>query len=91
MSLLLGRQVEITNTKLLRFAKEKGIKDLSQFDALDVIDMMELIAYCSDIPINELEEAFDEDIAFGQIMAQCVTDSFESGKKPKPKPLRKSR
>lgn len=91
MSLLLGKQVEITNTRLLRFAKEKGLKDLSQFDALDIIDMMELIAYCSDIDIKDLEDALDEDLAFGQDMAKCITDSYESGKKPKPKPLRKSR
>ncbi len=91
MATLLGREVVITNTKALRFAKERGLNTTAQFEALDVIDMMDLIAYCSDIPIKDLEDALDEDISFKDEIIKTINDGYETGKKQMPKPMKKIR
>jgi len=76
---LLGKEVLITNSKLLRFAKSKGKIDLGFFENMDIIDCMELICFCSDLTIAQLEKELDKDMEFAGELAKVVTESMDTG------------
>lgn len=92
MSTILGKEVRITNSKLIRFASEYKINlgDLEQLNAGQVID---LVAYCSDVTIEELEAEIDKDLGFIEQLSKVVVESLEikggDVEKPKAKPLKR--
>ena len=82
--ILLGKEVSITNSKLLRFAKNRGKVDLSFFESLDILDCIDLIVFCSELTVEDIEHALDEDMEFSVQIINTVTESLNTGKKTKP-------
>lgn len=92
MATLLGKEVKITNSKLIRWAAVSGV-ELKNLDTLNVVDMIGLVVASSDITVEEIDAAIDEDIAFVSVMADVVAQSMEikSGGEGKQKAIPKSK
>lgn len=92
MAKLLGKEVLITNSKLIRFASEYGLK-LTDLSELNIASIIDLVAYCSDLTVDEIEAELDKDLAFAETLAKVVTDSLQirggSVEKQTVKPMKK--
>lgn len=76
MAKLLGKEVKITNSKLIRWAALNGV-ELKNLDTLNVVDMIGLVTASSDLTVEEIDAAIDEDLAFLNEMADVVAKSME--------------
>lgn len=76
MAKLLGKEVAITNSKLVRFASEKKIK-LDQLSEMDLATIIDLIAHCSELTVEQIEKELDKDMAFAETLANVVTESLQ--------------
>lgn len=92
MAKLLGKEVLITNSKLIRFASEYNLK-LTDLSELNIASIIDLVAYCSDLTVDEIEAELDKDLAFAETLAKVVTDSLQirggNVEKQKAKPTKK--
>ncbi|MBK8698372.1 MAG: hypothetical protein IPN29_02010 [Saprospiraceae bacterium] len=93
MSLLLNKEVRITNSRLIRWADENDVP-LSGLERMKITQMISLISYCSDLTEDEINNELDKDIGFTETLVKTVTDSLElrgTGElgKPKARPMRK--
>lgn len=76
MATLLGKEVKITNSKLIRWAAVNGV-ELKNLSTLNVVDMISLVAASSDLTVEEIDKAIDDDLSFLNEMAEVVAQSME--------------
>jgi hypothetical protein len=93
MGILLGKEVRITNSKLIRWADQNDIK-MDALGNLKITQVIDLICTCSDITQEEIDKELDNDINFSTKLVEALNDSLEikAGGEPvkkTAKPMRK--
>lgn len=86
MKTILGKQVKITNSILFIVLDQRGktMKDLNNLTLVDCVEMV--VTANPEITRKELYDAIDADINFAVEVINCVTESFEDGKKQEANP-----
>lgn len=76
MATLLGKEVKITNSKLIRWAAVNNV-ELKDLSTLNVVDMIGLVTASSELTEEEIDAAIDKDLSFLNEMAEVVSQSLE--------------
>lgn len=93
MGILLGKEVRITNSKLIRWADQNDIK-MDALEKLKITQVIDLICACSDLTHEEIDNELDNDMNFSVQLAEVLNESLElkAGGEPvkkTAKPMRK--
>lgn len=82
--LLLGYNIIIKNTQLLRYAQEKGIKDFSVFENMNIDFCIDLISFIEPKLTKQiLEDEIDKDLNFWSQIVTCITQNISTGDEKK--------
>ncbi|HRG64724.1 MAG TPA: hypothetical protein PLV12_02910 [Saprospiraceae bacterium] len=76
MGILLGKEVRITNSKLIRWADQNDIK-MDALEKLKITQVIDLICACSDLTHEEIDNELDNDMNFSVQLAEVLNESLE--------------
>lgn len=76
MATLLGKEVKITNSRLIRWADENDIP-MDKLDKMKITQVIDLICACSDLTHDEIDAELDKDMGFATAIVETLNNSLE--------------
>ena len=89
MAKFLGKEVKIENLKLYDWLREKKDGNSTVLEQLDLYMCMEIIEYCSGIPVENIKKAVNEDMGMIKVIFSIVTDGVKIKDENQKEPVKK--